>query len=611
MPDRFSSTVAASQNIAQSFFDICTNDPSSTAYFFPISDPSGQIQWESRSRSESLQRVQKIHLYLKSICVSQGSKVAILSGTRPEWIEIDIAILSLGGICVSIYPSLPATDVGFILADSESTIIFAENQEQVDKLCWLSQNQITLPARDHIPESVTQITFKKVIVIEELLHEPIETIALSKILAYELPQNFSVDTSSISRDSISSLVYTSGTTGPAKGVIQTHGNHLANVEQAILSKMFALSGTLFLFLPLAHSFARLLGYVGFLTPVTLKFCGVSSTTTSKVDLVRVAKEMCSASSNVVPAVPRLFEKIKDSLFQKSTGTKLSSRILKMTINAARKTWDARTRNTSVSLLNQIVFTATASIRLKIKQQIFGKDFQHGISGGAKLPVDVAEFFWSLEIPIFEGYGLTETCVATNVNRTDRFKIGSVGPAVERVETKIAEDGEILFKGPNITKGYFNRPAATNESWDSEGWFHTGDIGRLDNEGFLFITDRKKDIIVTAGGKKVPPLKVENLLTRSPFIDHAIYIGDGRPFCIALVSLNQSAIATAPHPENRILELIQQEVNKELATFEEVKKIGVIPDELTVENGMLTPTLKVKRKVIINKYSTLIDSLYIR
>jgi long-chain acyl-CoA synthetase len=308
-------------------------------------------------------------------------------------------------------------------------------------------------------------------------------------------------------------------------------------------------------------------------------------------------------------VPRLLEKVKDSIIQKSRAGTFAARILSITLQASQRVWQAQQSNGAPSLLDQIIVAATGSIRTKIKEQIFGTCYRHAISGGAKLPVDVANFFWSLDIPVFEGYGLTETCVATNVNRINRYRLGSVGPAFDFIQTKIAEDGEILFKGPNITQGYYKRPRATEESWDSEGWFHTGDIGHLDADGFLFITDRKKDLIVTAGGKKVPPIKVENLLIRSPEVDHAIYFGDGKPYCVALVSLNQAARTLDTAAQEKLIESIRVDTNKELASFEEVKKIALLPQELTVENGMLTPTLKVKRKVVINTFRSLIESLY--
>ena len=608
MLDCFSTTVAACQSIPQSFFDLSSSKPDAIAYYYPSHTPSGAIEWFSRTRLESLTRVKKIRAHLQKLGVSTGTKVAIIAGTRPEWMEIDLAILSLGAVCVSIYPSLPPAEVGFILADSETTVVFAENQEQIDKLTWLSQQPITLPARDTIPETTALVTMQHIVAIEPLSKGTLSYTSLTDVLASELTTT-TFDFSALSRDTISSLVYTSGTTGPAKGVVQTHGNHLSNVEQAIRSNMFALDGALFLFLPLAHSFARLIAYLGFLSPATLKFAGVASTTSSKVDLARVAKEMCHASAEVVPVVPRLLEKVKDSIIQKSRAATLAARILSVTLSASQRVWQAQQSGGAPSLLDQIIVAATGSIRSKIKEQIFGKRYRHAISGGAKLPVDVANFFWSLEIPVFEGYGLTETCVATNVNRIDRYRLGSVGPAFDYIQTKIAEDGEILFKGPNITQGYYKRPRATEESWDSEGWFHTGDIGHLDSDGFLFITDRKKDLIVTAGGKKVPPIKVENLLIRSPEVDHAIYFGDGKPYCVALVSLNQTARTLDTATQEKLIESIRIETNKELASFEEVKKIALIPQELTVENGMLTPTLKVKRKVVINTYRSLIEALY--
>jgi long-chain acyl-CoA synthetase len=445
-----------------------------------------------------------------------------------------------------------------------------------------------MPARDDIPESTVQLKFSNVISIEEACgYKNLDL--LTNILSSS--NDFTVS-ESINRNSISSLVYTSGTTGPSKGVMQTHGNHLSNVEQATRSGVFGLDGSLFLFLPLAHSFARLIAYLGALTKVKVIYCGVPNQKKSLVDLALVAKEMATADAHIIPSVPRLFEKIKATLQSPKPG--LAGLLLKVTL------WS------SMSKLNPIRLI-TSPIRKKIKSKIFGRKFTHAISGGAKLPKSVAEFFAHLDIKIFEGYGLTETCVATNVNLPARWKIGSVGPAFDKVEIKIAEDGEILFKGPNITKGYWNRPIATKDSWDTDGWFHTGDIGHLDNEGFLFITDRKKDLVITAGGKKIPPQRVESLLLADSLISHAVYFGDEKPFCIALVFL--SAHQLNDQQLNSKLEQIKTKVNSQLASYENIKKLVVIPDELTIENGALTPTHKVKRKEVIKRYKDIIEEQY--
>jgi long-chain acyl-CoA synthetase len=255
--------------------------------------------------------------------------------------------------------------------------------------------------------------------------------------------------------------------------------------------------------------------------------------------------------------------------------------------------------------------------------LFGQRFQHAVSGGAKLPIGVSEFFHALGATIYEGYGLTETCVATNVNLIGKNKIGSVGPAMDLVEVSIACDGEILFRGPNVTKGYYNRPEATRLAWDEDGWFHTGDLGRLDEDGFLFITGRKKDLIVTAGGKNVAPKPIEDKLAESPLVSQALVFGEGRPYCIALLSLDKKQAeaalqkfgisSTGPIQEEPHIHKILQEhvdrVNKNLSRHETIKKFQIVREEFTAEKGEVTPTFKVKRNVVYSHYRDIIDDTY--
>lgn len=616
----YDKVVSNAKNIPELFFSLATKSPEEPLYAAPRSE-DGAITWFKSTYKDSAARVRAIASFLTKQGVTPGTSIAIISGTRPEWMEIDLAILSVGGITVSIYPSLPHNDCGFILYDSDAQIVFAENEEQLNKLRTLELEETLIPQRDELPASKTKLSFRTIVTIESVTQHP-RAVSLSSILEGEKDAPIPTQFNSLDRATIASLVYTSGTTGPSKGVVQTHGNHLANVEQAIQCGMFALDGNLFLFLPLAHSFARLIGYLGFLTPAFIKFCGVADTRSSKVDLVKVAKEMRSADANVIPSVPRLFEKIKATLEEKAQSKNIQGRLLATVLWSAQTRYRAYRQEGSFNIFASLLFFVTASIRKKIRLGIFGPHFRHAISGGAKMPADVSHFFWSLGIPIYEGYGLTETCVATNVNRVEKNRIGTVGPALNGVQIKIATDGEILFKGPNITKQYRNRPLATREAWDEEGWFHTGDIGHLDGE-FLVITDRKKDLVITAGGKKVPPQKIENILTQSPFIAQAVYCGDEKPYCVALVTLNIGTIKEALkakkitpveplHTQPEVIALLdaaREATNKQLSSFEAVKKIAIIPEEFTVENGILTPTLKVKRKVVLSKYKDLYESLY--
>jgi len=606
--DSFRSLPDAFAFMAQKF-------PDRDIYRLIIRSESGPrfISLNYRAVSE---RIEKIAQYLHSVQVKPGDRVAILSNTRPEWLEIDLAILSIGAITVSVYHSIPATEVGYILWDSGAKVVFCENEEQTNKILSLTKEKFKIPAREDSEESLVSLSINHIASIEAVSEHP-DVVELDTIFEDDsLPLKPILPDGLITRDSIAALVYTSGTTGPPKGVIQTHGNHLTNIRQALLSGMFAPEGTLFLFLPLAHAFARLIGYLGFFTPAILHFPSIASTTKSIVDLGRVAEDMQFSNAHVVPAVPRLFEKIKSKIEAQSNRKNIKGILLKLMLQSARKTFQSSREGKATDTVTQLLYAGMAPLRAKVKHQIFGSHFLHAISGGAKLPTDVNEFFEMLSIPIFEGYGLTETVVATNVNRTNQKKIGSVGPVLDKVEVKIAEDGEILFRGANISPGYYNRPKATAESW-KDGWFHTGDIGHIDSEGFLFITDRKKDLIVTAGGKKIPPQELEVALKESPFISQAIVLGDGKPFIVALLTPDvlgfQSIGIDDPFSSTtdtrNILSGELQKVNMNRASFETIKDFRVLPEELSIENGFLTPTLKIKRKVVMDAYRELIDDMY--
>lgn len=574
--------------------------------------------WHARNYRQVATEVANIIEYLKSLGVSRGTKVAIVSSSRPEWLVADMAIVSLGGVSVSVYQSLPPEEMGYILFDSGAEVVFAENQEQVQKLSVLMQTGCFIPATEERGERNAVLSFKGIVAFDSveanvLVKQYQEIISQDQSLEFKFDQ-------SLNGDDLANLVYTSGTTGPPKGVMQTHRNHLANCRQAYQGEMVGSETSLMLVLPLAHSFAKLMGYLGMLTPTRIMFSAVADRSTSRMNAKIVSRDMATAGATVYPLVPRLLEKLAEGIRDKAASRKL----LKLAIWAALERYRAIQSGESPSMKVVVSYQLTTHIRRIIKRKLFGPNFVACISGGAKLNPDVARFFDALGIEILEGYGLTETCVATNCNRLGQKKIGSVGPLLaEDIQLKIAEDGEILFRGPNITSGYYNRRAATATAWDEEGWFHTGDLGAIDQAGYLSIIGRKKEIIVTSYGKKVAPTDIENKIASSPYISHAMLAGDGMPYIVAVITLAKEAVSywaissgrkfnDELLQEGEVRELIAAEiekVNQVLASHEQIKKFVIVDGDLSIENGMLTPTMKVKRKVVFDRYRKEIETLF--
>lgn len=618
--------VSVASSLPEAFWSRSSQTPDEVLYRYAVApDAASTRVWRSETYSSASIKIARIAAHLAACGVGPGTPVAILSHTRPEWAIVDMAIQSLGGVTVSIYQSLPWHEVGYILYDSKATIVVVENEEQVSKIEELRRSPCPIPERESLPPSQAQIEFAHLITFEKL-DTNTEAVEFAQIVQDSNLPHLPPTLPPVTRESVASIVYTSGTTGPPKGVVQTHGNHLSNVRQAAESGVFVLEGSLFLYLPLAHSFARLAYYVGFLTSAHLVFPAIIDHKTSKVDLSSVARDIREGSASVIPSVPRLFEKMAAALQTRASGRSLQQRILKFCLHNAQTVYSLRQRGAHPGIVQSIIYEGLAPIRARVKRQLFGLSFSHGISGGAKLDPTVNRFFDALGILVCEGYGLTETCVATHVNLPTRRKIGSVGPAFKDVEVRITpEDGEILMRGPNVTQGYLNRPQATAESWDSDGWFHTGDIGVLDHEGFLSITDRKKELIVTAGGKKIPPQSIEGLFKRYPFVSQAFLFGEGKPYCVMLFTLNdletrtmltEQGIDLTPDTKLSQVTALQSLINsaversnQELASYETIKRFVILDEDFTIENGLLTPTLKMKRKKIVAQYGEVIESLY--
>lgn len=577
-----------------------------------------QYLWDEVNMGEAAIQVEKLAEELRSMGLGLGSRIGILSNSRVEWLIADLAILSIGGVSVSLYQSLLPKEIAFILHDSETEVLFAENQEQLSKLEQIDREEWEIPAIENREPKKVNTRIKNVITIEDTDESTLPVQTFNSIISKARP-TFTLE-NKITRDSLASLVYTSGTTGPAKGVMQTHGNHLSNVRQVLDSGLMIPEASIYLFLPLAHSFARLMAYLASLTDLSVSFPEVADKKTSKLKPAIILRDMAEANSSIFPIVPRFLEKIRDQLLLQSEKKNLSGKLLKLTLNTAKDKYSG-----SSTFISHILYYLLSPMRKLITKKLFGSNFKYCVSGGAKLSVPVHEFFHQLGVNVYEGYGLTETVVATNAGRPGASKIGSVGKVLSSdIEILLGEDGEIKYRGPNISPGYLNRPEANASSWDKEGWFLTGDLGKIDEEGFLYVTGRKKEIIVTSGGKNIAPLPIEEKLMNSPLISQTVLIGDGRKFCSAIITINKEAVintlgskaseANLNDPSQcKIVEDVIwthiSEVNKSLASYEGIKKAHITSDEFSVENGLLTPSMKIKRKEVEKRYEKEIESFY--
>jgi long-chain acyl-CoA synthetase len=596
-------------NLAEMFFDRAAALATRPRYRHRTADGWHDVTWEKMA-----ERVRAIAAGLVQLGVEPGDRVAILSATRAEWMEIDFAILACGALTVPIYQSNLPAECGYILANSESAVVFVENAKQRAKI-----DEVT--GRGFELDGITQtIDLCAVVTIEgepgagqslaALMHRGRE--ALGSVL-HEIDRRIA----DVRRDQLATIVYTSGTTGPPKGVLQTHGNHLAAVESLLRLGVAREGDVDFFFLPLAHSFARLIEYFG---------VAVGSVTAFARAIDTLADDLASARPNLVPAVPRIYEKLyaRMQAARDESGT-LARALFDWAVGVGRARSRCEQAGRPVPALVRVQHALAHRLVFARIHRLLGGNVRYMVSGGAALSREIAEFFHAIGILILEGYGLTETTPILTCNRPDAFRFGTVGLPLDCCEVRIAADGEILARGANVALGYHRQPEATAESWDAEGWFHTGDIGEFDADGFLRITDRKKDLIKTSGGKYVAPQKIENLLKLEPHVSQAVVIGDDRKYCVALVTLavdevvrwakahgiedaSPEALAAAP----AVRQLIESEVahvNRELASFEQVKYFRILPRDLTVETGELTPSLKVKRKVVAERYRREIEEMY--
>ncbi len=601
----------AYRNLAEMFFDRAAVRAAKPRYTVKRDGAWREVTWE-----ETATAVRETAAGLLELGLAPEERVAILSSTRPEWVEADIATYACGAVSVPIYQSSLPHECGYILANSESRFCFVENAKQLEKIRTTEREGFELDG------TRCSVHVERLILMEgDGDGDDVVTLgdlrARGRAALERAEETLAARMAKRGRDDLATIVYTSGTTGPPKGVMQTHGNHLAALEAAETIGLAREGEIDFLFLPLAHSFARMLEYHGLWIGTTTAFA-------SSVDAI--AQELAEVRPHVIPSVPRIFEKIYARIMStRESGSAVKQMLFDWAVGAGRERSLAEQARRPLPLLTWGQSTVADFLVFSRIRQVLGGRVRLMVSGGAPLAREIMEFFHAAGILILEGYGLTETTPILTVNRPDHFKFGTVGPAIDGVTLKIAADGEIVAKGPNIAQGYYKRPEATAESWDRDGWFHTGDIGEIDADGFLRITDRKKDLIKTSGGKYVAPQNIENLLKTQPHISQAVVIGDNRKYCVALVTVDLDEVerfartqqlevgdraALVQHP--KVVELIETEVqtvNQQLASYESIKYFRILDRDFAQETGELTPSLKVKRKFVTERFRNLIDQMY--
>ena len=564
-------------------------------------------EWRSISSEEFLRRVRRVALGLHALGLGRGDRAGILSESSPEWVLVDVGCQFAGVVNVPVYPTLAPQQVCYILNDAGTRLLFVQNSAALERVRAAVGECLAL---SHVVVMEGEATGEGAITLEELEARGAELEAARPRLLEEV-------SGAITSEDLATIIYTSGTTGEPKGVMLTHSNVVSNLIGTSERLAFTPEDVVLSVLPLSHVFERGAMYM-YLHHGAKVFFAES--------INRVGENMREVGPTLVVAVPRLYEKIYARIKEKAAeGGKTKTVVLMWAVGVARRwahhvVWKRRV-------------PAWLALEHKLASRIVFSKWREGVgghirlflAGGAALPEDLGLIFYGAGLPIVQGYGLTETSPVITVNGPVDNRVGTVGRPIRHVEVRIAADGEIETRGPNVMRGYYNKPEATRDVFTTDGWFKTGDIGTLDAEGYLRITDRKKELFKTSGGKYVAPQPIEQRIKRSRFVNQVVLIGNGRKFPAALIvpdwemlrsyAQHKSLDCKTPaefcrHP--RIIDLIQRQVDsvtEDLSRFERVKRIALLERELTVEGGELTPTLKVKRRVVDEKYKDVIDRLY--
>ncbi|MGE5281217.1 MAG: AMP-dependent synthetase/ligase [Chloroflexota bacterium] len=558
-------------------------------------------EWTRRSFEQVEETVRGLSLGLIDLGVEKGDKVSILANTRPEWTYADFAALSAGAIVVPIYQTNSPEECQYVLENSDAKVVVVEDEEQMEKI---------RAVRDRLPllEHVVRMTGSS--------EDAISLEDLAARGAGRSADEWEARWRSVSKEDVCTFIYTSGTTGPPKGCIITHGNYRAMLDMVQENSVIESEDLTYLYLPLAHSFALLIQLGSFDLGATLAYW--------ECDPLKILPNLAELKPTYFPSVPRIFEKIyaaATSALEKEGGLKKAIFEWAIRVGGRMREAERSGRAPGFLLRRQYAF-ADKRVLSKIRA-LFGGNLRLAVSGAAPINPDILRFFDAAGVLILEGWGMTETSTAATISTPEDFKIGTIGKPFPGCDVRIAEDGEILVKGPNVFQGYYKNEEATRETI-VDGWLHTGDIGEVDDDGFIKITGRKKDIIITAGGKNITPANLENEIKQHPLVSQCVVVGDRKPYLVALVTLDPEDAAAyaeehglpedpaklAADPQVRAaIEAHVDKVNEKFARVEQVKKIAILPRDLSQESGELTPTLKVKRAVVAQKHENEIEQLY--
>jgi long-chain acyl-CoA synthetase len=563
-------TATGTRTIGRLWQDAVARRPDEPAYLVEENGDWRPLTWAEAGRA-----VDELAHGLLALGVRKGDAFGIIATTRVEWVLFDFALALVGAVTAPIYMNSSARDAAYVLEHSEAVGVLCEDEEQRRKVDGLGLEHV--------------LTFGD---LDELR-------ARGREHAQAEPDAVERAAAQIGEDDLYTYIYTSGTTGPPKACMIRHRNYHAMASKVHGVDDFTIAGdVMLLFLPLAHNFGRCMALGGAHMGYTVAFCP---------DPYAVADALPAVRPTVFPSVPRVYEKVHTGVttkFAQEKGVKRA--LIGWALRVGRRA--SELRQAGRELPRPLALQHRLADRLvysKVKERLGGR-LRIGISGGAPLAKEIIEFFHSLDILILEGYGLTECTTAATVNRPSQFRFGTVGPALPGVELRIADDGEVLIKTDTIFAGYYKDEQSTQEVLPGDGWLRSGDVGHLDEDGFLTITDRKKDILVTAGGKNVAPQNLENALKTHPLVSQALVVGDRRPYLAALITV---AEGTAPDEARPEIERLVEDVNRELSRFEQIKRYAILPRDFSADEGEVTPTLKLKRRVCQEHFAAEIEALY--